>query len=412
MVETTIPSVEEILTNIDVNFYNVAGGEINTEDFTIQKVILGESLLTPGLQTSIEVDSYRHNLPVKNFDGFKNGIIDMKISRPVLSKKWGFPFDNLNVTQRIYRLENRSNKDTNNESFTIRACDDTLLNDATTNVSKSWKCARPSDIAQYVLSNCAGSKSLDIESCGPARDYIAENIHPFQVVAQQLNVSLAEGDDPSFVHYMTYEKYGTHHFRSIKSLSQQSSVFTFEEQEVGVSKGYAYPKTIMTHMFPCDFDLLSDVLNGVSTNGRDINSVIVFNPVNKMFSLVGDQTLGCGIGSGVVKMAQTNRNTAQNQNSCNSEVEKYLLKRQARMSLLERDKIALRLTVPWNPLLNVGKVITANFYNKESMQSGSRIPNYGSGDYLILHMFHEIRRGGYATTVMDCVSTTVGQGVV
>ena len=53
MVETTLPSVEEILTNIDVNFYNVAGGEINTEDFTVQKVVLGESLLTPGLQTSI-----------------------------------------------------------------------------------------------------------------------------------------------------------------------------------------------------------------------------------------------------------------------------------------------------------------------------------------------------------------------
>ena len=82
------------------------------------------------------------------------------------------------------------------------------------------------------------------------------------------------------------------------------------------------------------------------------------------------------------------------------------------MSLLEKDKIALRLTVPFNPILNVGKVITLDLINKMSMQEKQPVPNYGSGDYLILNMFHEVRRGGYAITVMDCVSTTVGSGEV
>jgi hypothetical protein len=168
----------------------------------------------------------------------------------------------------------------------------------------------------------------------------------------------------------------------------------------------------MSFSFPCDFDLLTDVLNGVGTNGRDINSLIVFNPVNKMFSLVGDQTVGCGLGSGVVKLAQTNRNTAQQQNSCNSEVEKYLLKRQARMSLLDRDKVALRMTVPFDPSLHVGEVVEFAFHNKEALAAGSFLPSYGSGKYLIMSMVHEIRRGGFAITSLDCVSTTVGSGVV
>jgi hypothetical protein len=253
---------------------------------------------------------------------------------------------------------------------------------------------------------------MDIERSDPARDYIAENIHPFQVVSQQANVSLAEGDDPSFVHYMTYQNMGTHHFRSLKTLSQQEPVMTFLETETGISAGFGFPFSIMTYSFPCDFDLLSDVLNGISTGGRDINSVVVFNPRDGNFSLVGDQTLGCGIGQGVLKIAQTNTNSEGDQDTCNMGVEKYLLKRQARMSLLERDKIALRLTVPFSPILNVGKVIEIDLMNKEAMVMGDKVPVYGSGKYLILHMFHEIRKGGYATTTMDCVAVTVGSGEV
>jgi hypothetical protein len=403
---SNLPSPAEILASMEIDFAITNGREFNMSDFTEFEVMLGESLLTPGLQTSVSVNSYMHSIPIKDLDMFKNSVLRIKINRPILEK-----FNiatGMEVIQRIYRLENRSMMNPNVETFTLRACDETLLNDGLTTVSKSWKCTSPSEIARYVLSSCAGAQSLDIESCGPSRDYLAENIHPFQVVAQQLNVSLAEGDDPSFLHYMTYQKYGTHHFRSLKSLTKQSPIITYFYSETGASSGYADPRGIITHSFPCDFDLLSDILNGVDASGRDINSLIVFNPVNKMFSLVGNQAVGCGIGGGVTKMAQTNQGTAENQNSCNSSVEKYLLKRQARMSLLEKDKIALRITVPWNPELNVGKVIAVDLVNKLD----KKIPNYGSGNYLIMSMFHNIRRGGYAVTTMDCVSTTVGGGVV
>jgi hypothetical protein len=403
---SNLPSPAELLASMEIDFAITNGREFNMSDFTEFEVMLGESLLTPGLQTSVSVNSYMHSIPIKDLDMFKNSVLRIKINRPILEK-----FNiatGMEVIQRIYRLENRSMMNPNVETFTLRACDETLLNDGLTTVSKSWKCTSPSEIARYVLSSCAGAQALDIESCGPSRDYLAENIHPFQVVAQQLNVSLAEGDDPSFLHYMTYQKYGTHHFRSLKSLTKQSPIITYFYSETGASSGYADPRGIITHSFPCDFDLLSDILNGVDASGRDINSLIVFNPVNKMFSLVGNQAVGCGIGGGVTKMAQTNQGTAENQNSCNSSVEKYLLKRQARMSLLEKDKIALRITVPWNPELNVGKVIAVDLVNKLD----KKIPNYGSGNYLIMSMFHNIRRGGYAVTTMDCVSTTVGGGVV
>lgn len=399
--------IDSIFADFDVRF-GPESGSLNLEDFTIQKVMLGESLLTPGLQTTVVAHSYRHSITptLKNYDPFKNAIVNINIKRDFLQK-----FNKaheLDVIQRVYRLENRNFINPNVEELTIRACDDTMLNDASSLVSKSWKCTTPSEVVGHVLTNCAGARSLDIESSSPARDYIAENIHPFQVVSQQSNVALAEGNDPSFLHYMTYQNYGTHHFRSLKSLTKQSPVMKYYETETGIVAGYGAPEAVQHLSFPCDFDLLTDVLNGIGTDGRDINSLVVFNPLNKMFSLVGDQTVGCGIGSGVIKYAQTNINTAQQQNSCNFEVEKYLLRRQARMSLLSSDKIALRMTVPWLPELNVGKVIELKLRNK---QDPTRF-NYGSGKYLILHMMHEVRRGGYAITTMDCVSTTVGEGVV
>ena len=399
-------TIDSIYADASVDFYPTSG-VINQQDFTIQKIMLGESLLTPGLQTTVVAHSYRHNTnPIKDHDAFKNAVVDIKVEREFL-KKFELPW-NFQAIQRVYRVENRNFIDINTEELTIRACDDTMLNDASSLVSKSWKCTTPSDIVGYVLSTCAGAKSLDVESSGPARDYIAENIHPFQVVSQLSNVALAEGNDPSFVHYMTYQNYGTHHFRSLKSLTKQTPVIVYNEAETGVVSGYGAPFAIQNLNFPCDFDLLTDILNGISNNGRDINSLVVFNPLNKMFSLVGDQTVGCGIGSGVIKYALTNINTAQQQNSCNFEVEKYLLRRQARMSLLSSDKIALRLTVPWLPKLNAGKVIELKLPNKQDPTT----LNYGSGKYLILHLMHEIRRGGYAITTMDCVSTTVGEGIV
>ena len=191
---------------------------------TAMEVILGESLLKPGLQTAVRVHSYLHVLPVKNLDMFKNSTLDIVMQRKIL-KQFGIN-DTMRVNQVVYRLDNRRPINNNTEEFILHACDQTLLDDAATLVSKMWKCTKPSSVVEEVLRSCAGVDpgQLDVESCDPARDYIAENIHPFQIVAQQTNVALAAGNDPSFLHYMTYKNYGTHHFRSLNYLTKKSPI--------------------------------------------------------------------------------------------------------------------------------------------------------------------------------------------
>jgi hypothetical protein len=98
------------------------------EQLTPVEVILGESLLTPGLQTSVRVQSYIHSTPLKNLEEFKNKNLSIELDREVNSR-YGFP-TRLDVSQVIYRMDNRKLINNNTEEFTLHACDQTLLNDA------------------------------------------------------------------------------------------------------------------------------------------------------------------------------------------------------------------------------------------------------------------------------------------
>ena len=420
MVDTSIATYEESNVDFSVAFKDV--DEQNTREISVREITLGESLLTPGLQTSVLINSFLHASPndkgeigpSKNFDDYKNKMMEIAIERPLL-KSFGMK-SFMDVSQRIYRLSERKILNNNNEQFRVHACDDSLLNDARSLVSKSWNCTAPSDIVSEILQSCAGVRNLDVESSTPIRDYIAENIHPFQVVAQQANASLANGNDPSFVHYMTYENLGTHHFRSIYSLTKEAPAINepFVFSETGSAAGYGNPYSIMTYNFPCDFDLLSDILNGIDVDGSFISSMVSSNPMAGTHSLFGNQAVGCGLGGGNMNLGKSNFNTEKDQDQCASEIEKYLLKRQARMSLLEQDKIALSLTVPWNPMLHAGKMIDVELPRKgvEGNTSPEYRLLYGSGRYLIVNLTHSIKNGGFSTTTMECVAQTAGQGIV
>jgi hypothetical protein len=408
----------EAITDFTVTFTNVPEGIL--QEFTIKELNLTESLLTPGLQTSILVDNFRQHIPLdsngnpiaagkipKSLEPFKGSVATITISKPIL-ERFGLPTD-LKVVQRVYRLADRKGKDFNNEELVIYCCDDTLLRDAKVLVNKSWKCTTPSSIVSDVLKNCVGAKSMDIEKSGPARNFIAENIHPFQVCTQQGEVALASNDDPSFCHFMTYENFsegdprGKHHFRSLHKMAKQKTTATFFDSEISDNGNrLAIPQAILFHEFPADFDLLSDILNGV---GEESNSLITFNPFTKIVSMFGNSSSGCGVGGLNLKESMSNQG-APNLNGCNNNVEKYLLKRQARMSLLNNENLATRIVVPWNPTLHVGQTIQIELMNK--LDEDKR--NYGTGTYLIAAMTHNIKLGGMATTTMDCVSNTVSKG--
>lgn len=381
----------------------------NFKSMSVKEIVMNESLLNPGLQTAITLQSYVYAEGGKEFDSMKNKELSLEMRTD--NGKQSI------INQKIYRLDNRFMTPINigqTEEFTIHACDQTLLNDAKSLVSKSWKCTDPGEIVRYVLGSCAGAASvvLDPSNIQPSRDYIAENIHPFQVVAQQANVAL-NGNDPDFVHFMTYNTNGgpgIHNFKSLRAMCGYNPVKAFYHYETGKpynEQGPDYNVPAMAFTFPCDFDLLSDLLNGLDENGVDKNTLMVFNPSSASFAQLGNESGGCGLGGSNMKFSMTNKGTATQHNGCETDVEKYLLKRQGRMTLLEKDKIALRLISTWQPGVHAGDVISFDWNNK---YAGA--PIYGTGYYLVSSLNHNIQFGGYGTTTLDCVSVTSGRGEV
>lgn len=381
---------------------SLGGADSRWKNITPKEIVLGESLITPGLQTAVTFQSYVYDDTPKILSELKNSSITLDLYSQLGERQM-----DLGNNHKIYRVDNRELMPSNvgqTEEFTIHACDDSLLQDAQTLVSKSWKCTTPSDIVDYALRSCVGAENVTVDDSKPARDYIAEKIHPFQVIAQQANVALDE-DDPSFVHYMTYEKGGTHYFRSLKKMSKSDPVNEnnpFEPFEVSALGQVDYNKNlykVINFSFPCDFDYLSDLLNGIDENGENLNVLGTFNPLSGAADFLGGNFSGsCGKGANY-KQSMTNKGTAEQQSGCETDVEKHLLKRQARMGLLERDKTALRMTVPWNPNIHVGQVIKFNWPNKKN---GSLL--YGSGNYIVSSLMHRIMFGGFSTTTLDCIT--------
>ena len=427
MTEEVKPGPQDFLTNLQVAIDGIDPKVI--EELVINEVTMTESLLTPGLQTTLSVQNRVNSENAKDLSKFANKDVTIFAQRPIISSLYGDRkrpdggdyVDALLTTQRVYRLTNRKLSNYQLENFTLELCDPSLLVDAKTFVTKSWDCQTPTTIVTDILRNCVGASSLNIEDVGPRKMYFSNGIHPFQAITQQEEMALAGGKlDPSLVHFMTYqnaksESVPTHNFRSLTKMAQQTEAFKFfYSGKNSNAYNYAMPEEIMMFTFPCDFDTLSDILNGIDINGKNYASIISINPSTSATSAYlaqhGETILqsSCGY-SPLYSMT----NLGSTLNDCKvSDAHVYLPRRKARMGLLEQDKIALRMVVPWNPNLNAGRVIDVRIPNTNPNPEGEEDKwNFGSGKYLIANLTHNIKMGGLGTTTIECVSNTVAEGI-
>lgn len=365
------------------------------KDQTFTEVSLTESLLSPALLTVIHLQDVVMTNPMKNYDEYKGKNFLLSAANPNLP---GFQLDVNNV---IYRLAERKPFDRNIENYKLYATDKTLLLNHTVRISKQYQKQTPSAIVQDALGKISPS-AIKVEQTTPVRDYVARNVHPFEVIYDQANYALARGNDPSLLHYMTYENGGTHHFRSIKELTSQGVVAKYRWEDKGFGEVMKHTYNILSFEFPCEFDLLSDIMNGV---GKNMASSVGINTVKGNFNSYG--TNGAApLGAGIAGSVFSNRGAEDH--SATTQFEKPQQYRAARMALLQPDRISLKIAVPYNPTLHAGNMINVTFPTKEQ---GVEF-EFGSGDYMIVSLTHDLRVGGYGLTAMDLVARTVGSGVV
>jgi len=381
------------------------------KETSITGISIIESLMSPTIEFNIEVQSYRHNGYVKDLDKYAGANLFFRAKRPIL-EKFGYIPD-FAFNGKVFRVSERKPISDQVDSFSIIGSDETVFRNASRRMSKSWKCVPPHVIVADALKGCVGVPKLIVESASPVRTYFAENIHPYQVVAQQSDVALAGGNDPSFLHYMTTEDLvGTHRFESLYGMTRKNHIAEFAYSEQGrVAQVFENPDSILSYEFPCDFDLIADLMNGVD-GSNDFNSLLLINPFNGIHSIIGGNNSQCGMGGGEGDVSFTNQGSAASEPNCEIDVERHKLKRTARLSLLDADKVALRMTVGFHPSLHVGKMIKASFPNKiyKSTDQVEVNDDYGTGYYLISALTHTFKTDGMATTTIDCLSKSVGNG--
>lgn len=364
------------------------------QDQTFTGVTLTESVLSPSLLTVISIQDVIMTAPMKNYDLYKGQNFILSATNPNMNSQ-------IDVNQVIYRLAERKPFDRNLEMYKLYATDNTLLNNQQKRITKQYYKETPSKIVSDAL-GIVQSRVNIVEGTTPVRDYNAHNIHPFQVIYDQANYALARGNDPSLLHYMTYENNGTHHFRSIKELTSAGVVAKYHYEDKGTGEMLMHNFNILAYEFPCEFDLLSDLMNGV---GMNASTSVMINTVKGMFNALG--STGAAV-LGTVNAGSVFSNKGSNDHSSVTQFETPQQYRAARMALLQPDRISLRMTVPFNPNLHAGNMINVLF---PTVMPG--VPfEFGSGDYMIVSLTHNLRVGGYGITALDCVARSVGDGVV
>lgn len=422
------PVCSGIVKDIDIG---VEDKELMFSELSVTNVYVHESILSPTVQISVTfVDSVHL---IKNFLQYKIAKGEMpNLSMTVINPMFNIegrgphgvtrdaelPINNFQV----YRMDSRRPLNYHMEQFTLHICSPSIIKNQIYRMSDFYKMKELSKVVEDAMDSVGIKKNVrSIEKTDIHRDYISNNQHPFQVIAEITDMAMKD-NHAQYLHYMTTEEVqGKHYFISLKKLLNNAEKkgfkpdFNYEYSEKGANETFTI-NDIMTYEFPCDFDTLLDLSGGIIHNKEDHKnhkpSMVSINPFDGGIFMVdgkihGDKKLR-GFGGALNAGAWSNKNNfeAPGLTSRPSGVEKYLHKRTENITFLHRERIDLKIVVPFNPRLHVGNLIDVSFYSKR--EKGSKNKDYGSGIYLVCHMTHDVKVGNYGTTILECIKVKEG----
>lgn len=451
-------------------------------ELSLLEIYIQESLLSPMPSMTIKVMDTTQlikNLFYWKVNKGQPPKVKINLINPYIDGKKGILIDNL----RIYRLDNRRLINYNAEEFNIHMVHDTAFNNMTGRMSHHYKKTELSKVVEDAMLSIGLSGSSDIEKTDLIRNYVSNNQHPYQVIAEIADMAM-KGNRAPFLHYMTFENViGKQYFKSLNTLVVKNKVTgTYKFNEAGRNKQLIDPYNIMSYEFPCDFDTLLDMSQGILHNQKLYKdhkpSVVSINPFDGEVYLVDGKshgnpktqgfggTLNTGAWSNInlfetskkvnsgstgipglpaglsnltggiggitngISSLQSGLGLAQNFLTGNyfgaigalfslfgggekppvpwigiadqpSSVEKYFHTRPELLAFLHRERVDLKIVVPFSPERHVGDKINVEFYSKREKTKSSK--DFGSGEYIIVHMTHSIKVGSYGTTTFECI---------
>jgi hypothetical protein len=327
---------------------------------------------------------------------------------------------------RVYKLAKRKLEgNPNKESYILYFCSDEMLLSEQYKINKAYKNTLVSNNIKDILTNylkVPSNRIGTIEDSYGTTSFIIPRLKPFDAINWMQIYARPNASNPG-ADMLCYEDKNGYHFRSLQTLMKQSPYFayTYKPKNLDSTDLQSEVTNVTTYEILDSFD----TLNGIHS-GMFANKLISVNPLTRSrietkfdyadyqnvskklnsYPLVDNSTNR--LGDQINKTADANLKlvfsnfgnkdlpkiaAAPGSTSNDIYAETYIPFRTAQLALANYTRV--RISVPGDTNLTVGKVIT---FNLASRKPGSKVlDRYYSGNYLVTGVRHLISLTEYKT---------------
>jgi len=409
----------------------------NSKDYALTNLTLLSSVGSLDLKNTFEEISYNEDLFNNSLSGYvyiveSSGLIETAAMNGteflrLTFSKFGDSNNQIDKLFRVYKVGKRKLEGTMyKESYVLYFCSEELLLSEQYKISKRYRDSLISDIVSDVLTNylkVPNNKSGTIETTYGKYDFIIPTLKPFDAINYVTNYARPNPQNPG-ADMLFYEDKNGFQYRSLQSLMRQPSYYTYTYKPKNIDSKDLNTDThnVLTYEFLDSFD----TLNGI-TSGTFANQLISLNPLTRSkkvtnfdytvysrqakllnsYGIIDDSTNRNGDNLGqasqsMLKLIFSNFDSGSNSyvagvpGASGNDIyaETFIPYRTAQLGLANYTR--LRISVPGDCNLTVGRVLTFNLSSRNLANKGA-LDKYYSGNYFITGVRHLIDLTSFRT---------------
>ena len=409
----------------------------NSKDYALTNLTLLSSIGSLDLKNTFEEISYNEDLFNNSLSGYvyiieSSGLIETAAMNGteflrLTFSKFGDSNNQIDKLFRVYKVGKRKLEGTMfKESYVLYFCSEELLLSEQYKISKRYKDSLISDIVSDVLTNylkVPSNKSGTIEATYGKYDFIIPTLKPFDAINFVTNYARPNPQNPG-ADMLFYEDKNGFQYRSLQSLMKQTSYYTYTYKPKNIDSRDLNTDThnVLTYEFLDSFD----TLNGI-TSGTFANQLISINPLTRTkkvtnfdytvysrqakllnsYGIIDDSTNRKGDNLGqasqsMLKLVFSNFDSTSSSfvagvpGASGNDIyaETFIPYRTAQLGLANYTR--LRISVPGDCNLTVGRVLTFNLSSRNLANKGA-LDKYYSGNYFITGVRHLIDLTSFRT---------------
>jgi hypothetical protein len=399
-------------------------------DYSLTNLTLLTSVTTFDLKNTMQEISYNEDIFNNVLSGYvmiveASGFIETlaingtEFLRLTFSK-FGDKSNQIDKLFRVYKLGKRKLEGTMyKESYVLYFCSEELLLSEQYKISKRYKDQLVSDNVSDILNNylkIPSNKKGTIEATYGKYNFIIPTLKPFDAINWMTNYARPNPQNPG-ADMLFYEDKNGFQFRSLQSLMKQTSyyTYTYKPKNINSKDLNSDVHNVLTYEFLDSFD----TLNGI-TSGTFANQLISINPLTRSkkvtnfsydvyqksaknlnpYGIIDDSINRNGDSlsqtpQAMLKLMFSNFDSGSNSyvagvpGAAGNDIyaETFIPNRTAQLGLANYTR--LRISVPGDCNLTVGRVLTFNLTSRNTKNNGA-LDKYYSGNYFITGVRHII----------------------